>query len=177
MKNRLAFILLALFLITLTTSECKKNKPVNIIDQLPPETQTGAGTFGCLINNGIAVASYPTGANATYIYTSYSGYSLQITGKVKNKWYVFVQTDSLKVEEKMTYHFCDYYTKGSARAICILNSNDHFSKCSLNGQLLINHLDSIKQIVSGTFWFDATDTVTNDLVHITNGRFDLHYTR
>jgi hypothetical protein len=28
----------------------KDDKPSNPIDQLPPATQTGAGTFGCLVN-------------------------------------------------------------------------------------------------------------------------------
>lgn len=36
----------------LTASMCKK-KPVDPIDQLPPETQTGANTFGCLVNGEV----------------------------------------------------------------------------------------------------------------------------
>ena len=45
-----------LFLITsfvLLISSCKKSKPSNPIDQLPPETQTGANTFGCLVNGEV----------------------------------------------------------------------------------------------------------------------------
>jgi hypothetical protein len=43
---------LLLLLVTLTLSCCTKddNKPKNPIDQLPPATQTGANTAGCLVN-------------------------------------------------------------------------------------------------------------------------------
>jgi hypothetical protein len=43
---------LLLLLVTLSLSCCSKddNKPVNPIDQLPPATQTGANTAGCLVD-------------------------------------------------------------------------------------------------------------------------------
>jgi len=49
MKN----ILLLTISFFLLSSSCKKNKPTNPVDQLPPETQTGANTFGCLINGEV----------------------------------------------------------------------------------------------------------------------------
>ncbi|MEP6465521.1 MAG: hypothetical protein ABJB05_04415 [Parafilimonas sp.] len=30
-------------------------------------------------------------------------------------------------------------------------------------------------IVSGTFWFNAIEQTDGDTVHVTNGRFDMHY--
>lgn len=43
---------LLLFSITflLLSGSCRKNRQPNPIDQLPPETTTGANTFGCLID-------------------------------------------------------------------------------------------------------------------------------
>jgi hypothetical protein len=54
-KNTIWLLLIALFSICMPA--CKKTKidpvPVPAIDQLPPITQTGANTFGCLINGNV----------------------------------------------------------------------------------------------------------------------------
>ncbi|TXT34444.1 MAG: hypothetical protein FD136_331 [Chitinophagaceae bacterium] len=47
-----SFLIIAVSFVLLSSS-CRKNKPVNPIDQLPPETQTGANTFGCLVDGGV----------------------------------------------------------------------------------------------------------------------------
>lgn len=42
---------LTLLIFSILLLACDKDdKPANPIDQLPPATQTGAGTFGCLVN-------------------------------------------------------------------------------------------------------------------------------
>ena len=64
MKSLLCFFLLLTFF---TFSHCKKSTPANPIDELPPETQTGVNTFGCLVDGQ---AFKPGGA-------SLSGGSLQ----------------------------------------------------------------------------------------------------
>ena len=43
------FVAMRLLPALLGLSQCKKNDP-NPVDQLPPATQTGANTFGCLVN-------------------------------------------------------------------------------------------------------------------------------
>jgi hypothetical protein len=60
MKFRKLFLLF-LAPILLTASMCKK-KPVDPIDQLPPATQTGANTFGCLVNGKVYI---PKGYSGT----------------------------------------------------------------------------------------------------------------
>ena len=45
----------------------------------------------------------------------------------------------------------------------------------ITGQLTITHFDQQKQIVSGTFYFDAVETTKGDTVHVTDGRFDMNY--
>jgi len=177
MKIRLSFILLSLVLIILTTSECKKHKPVNSIDQLPPETQTGSGTIGFLANGQPITANYPK-VYATYIYTTQDGYSLGINAKNGNKWNFGLLSDSLKIQEKDTYPLNNnVFTKNAAWGGYMVLPNEYFTKPYLQGELYISHFDSIKQIISGTFWFDATDTISNKTAQIRNGRFDLHYTR
>jgi hypothetical protein len=46
------FLLLFIFFVLLGSS-CRKNKPNNPLEELPPETQTGANTFGCLVNGQV----------------------------------------------------------------------------------------------------------------------------
>ena len=44
------------------------------------------------------------------------------------------------------------------------------------GRLQITFLDTIQQIVSGTFSFNVTDR-EGQVIYITDGRFDMHYVR
>ena len=46
------FLLIILSLILLSSS-CRKNKTNEPVDQLPQETQTGANTFGCLVDGKV----------------------------------------------------------------------------------------------------------------------------
>ena len=55
--------------------------------------------------------------------------------------------------------------------------NDYFTSLIYTGTLRIKKLDSINQIVSGTFQFDAFESTNNKKVEIREGRFDMRYTR
>ncbi len=44
------------------------------------------------------------------------------------------------------------------------------------GELFIKKLDTVNQIVSGTFWFDAINS-NGQKVEVREGRFDVRYTR
>lgn len=44
------YLTLFALLLLLTIASCKKNKPKTELEKLPPITQTGANTFGCLVN-------------------------------------------------------------------------------------------------------------------------------
>ena len=52
-KNINIFCLAALFAITLCAGKCSKDTNPELPEQLPPITQTGANTFGCLINGKV----------------------------------------------------------------------------------------------------------------------------
>ena len=88
-KPFIQFLLFFLFIIS--SAECKKhNLSENPVDQLPPETQTGANTFGCLINGQIFL---PKGLSLSpilqcayqYLNTNYSqGYFFQLSAANKS---------------------------------------------------------------------------------------------
>ena len=181
--KRLQAYSIALTLAAFTIISCKKHP-----NQLPPETQTGAGTFGCLVNGEIF---WPAGAQL-------SGGSLQCNYQYVDKGYYFILiarnrkisnhirsvgifTDSLKIEEGSKLKLLprkngnpsgDYFKAVSAWEHELYQTDGG----SNTGELWIKKLDTINQIVSGTFWFDATDA-NGQKVEVREGRFDVHYTR
>jgi hypothetical protein len=179
-KIILKTLLLFLLSFTLLSSSCKK-QPVDQLSLLPPATQTGANAFGCLVN-GIALIpgnrSLVTGPLLSCGYAfSQHGYLFNITGGGKlrsgNFASVSIQTDSLKISEGETVPLTKFYVPGYACGSYLENLPTHITNDDARGQLMITHLDTIKQIVSGTFYFNAVNT-NGDTVKITNGRFDMH---
>ena len=68
-------------------SSCKKQKPSKPIDQLRAATQTGANTFGCLVNGEAVVIDKPFldlspdfGCQYQLIYHTISGLSFNVNG-------------------------------------------------------------------------------------------------
>ena len=181
-------LLLAIYTVLIFTS-CKKHKTVNPVDQLPPETQTGAKTFGCLVDGKVFL---PGGA-------AFSGGSLQCNYQFDNGFYfiligryqnlqtgignnsIGVFTDSIKIQEGSRYPLrkringsasADYLRETSSYQAEEFDTDGNF----YTGELYIKKLDTIHQIVSGTFFFDAVNS--NGLkTEIREGRFDVRYTR
>ncbi|WP_426669157.1 DUF6252 family protein [Mucilaginibacter sp. McL0603] len=165
----------------MTLLSCKK-QPVDQLSLLPPATQTGANTFGCLVN-GFAIIpgnrSLVTGPLLSCEYGLYSkGYLFNLTsgGKERSGNFasVTVETDSLKISEGETIPLTKFGIPGYAAGIYIENLPIQTTNDNARGQLTITHLDTIHQIVSGTFYFNAVNT-NGDTVKITDGRFDMHY--
>ena len=171
-------------------AQCKKHKsPGNPVDQLPPETQTGANTFGCLINGQ---AFLPKGPSLSpilqcayqYLNTNYSqGYFFQLSGSDRSKstdiTSVGIYTDSLNINENV-FQLGDnkpgnaygFYSRKNLQGVNMAL----YTTSNLAGQLTVTRFDEINQIVSGTFWFNAVNT-NGDTVHVTDGRFDMQFTK
>lgn len=192
MKFKPLLIFTWLFLITLTASKCKKDKrPTDPVGQLPPETQIGANTFGCLIDGKIFLPKGPSLSPILqcayqYLNTDYSkGYFFQLSANAKgNKecelFSISLGTDSLQIFEGETYQLVNYEKGLSAAQYSYFFSCGQFTNYNtsnnVTGQLNIKKLDEINQIVSGTFWFNAINT-NGDTVHVTDGRFDMRFTK
>lgn len=171
MKN-----LLFLFVTVLTLICCDKddNKPKNPIDQLPPATQTGARTFGCLLDG---VAFVPTNYNCSSFYQYVNGFYFSLQGNIYvNKELILLglSTDNLKIEEGKTYILQDKIDGNASAKYFDDNGNYHTSSLE-KGEMKITKLDFTKHIVSGTFFYDIKDS--KGVLHkITNGRFDMPFT-
>ena len=181
------FLCLLLFISILFFPECKKTKPA--IDQLPPETQTGAGTFGCLIHGkvfkpkGEPFAGSVSSASYQYLNSELSkGYFFSVNAKNSNSnglTLVYVNTDSLSIQQGQTIVLEKFGKKGSASAGyyigMISTSTEYLTTLSVTGELKITKFDETQRIVSGTFWFDAVND-KGEKVQVREGRFDMHYT-
>ena len=187
-KNQLMKTISLLFIAITTTgfaimscNSCKKNV-------LPPITDTGANTFGCLVDGKVF---RPGGAQL-------SGGSLQCNYQFFNNSYYFglagrnqtggnlltsvgIYTDSLRIFEgnKLSLKLRDKGNPSGSyfKAISAYQYELYSTGNNLNtGELWIKKLDTINQIVSGTFWFDAVNA-NGQKVQIREGRFDVRYTR
>ncbi|MEP6465519.1 MAG: DUF6252 family protein [Parafilimonas sp.] len=172
---------------------CKKHTstPANPVGQLPAATQVGANTFGCLINGEVVVIHKPLfdlspdyGCQYQLIYPTVSGYSFNVNATDYQDGNHFkgvaIGLDSIQLEQ--TTYLLNISNSPYARYgyVGIATSSSpllrYFTDSTVTGQLTITHFDQQQQIVSGTFYFDAIEQTTGDTVHVTNGRFDMHYT-
>ena len=152
------------------------NNSQNPIDQLPPETQTGANTFGCLINGEPFIVSNTSNQSAIY-----QGGGLLIGAKKNDNNFLeqvsmfisetnvgeTIQANTSYILNTSTVPKGEYYNEDQN---CF-----YFTSSTLNGLLKITHLDTENFIVSGTFEFQAKSDSCEEVINITNGRFDLQY--
>jgi hypothetical protein len=181
--------------ILLCSNSCKKDN--NSFEQLPPITQTGANTFGCLINGQVFTPEGSTwsGSNLIagndYTYLSFPGgaydgniFSITATNKMNTSdiTSIHLEFDSMYVTQGVTYtlgtpkagkgygEYIHVYSSGNGGAnVQLVTSNTD------TGQFILTRYDTVNLIASGTFWFNVIDSTSGDTIKITDGRFDLQY--
>jgi hypothetical protein len=147
-------------------------------ETLPPATQTGANTFGFLLNGQVWLPkgyngtsnldlSYdPAFMGGTFNLSAYRYYG----NSSKDEQYVTIYLDSLSKEG--TYNLYESPNKGTY--FSDHNKCTYFSDTTVNykkGNIIITKLDLQKGIVSGTFQFTLFKSGC-DSIKITQGRFD-----
>ena len=174
MKNLSLFFLLAFSLIA-----CNKDDdtPQNPIDQLPPATQTGAGTFACYVN-GKSFIDTSGGWFNCYYQLIEGEYFFSVGGNDEDilPQNIYIQTQKKSISEGEILVFNEI-SDGNAYAgggfvFSINNGDFSFTNSQFSGELTITKLDFTNHIVSGTFWFDIQHPVTGEIVEIREGRFD-----
>lgn len=204
MKNRVAISTLFRFgfLILLCLTECKKkNVTVDPLSQLPPLTTKGLNTFGCLVNGHVCIPQRPSGelfydppyACSLYYYSDTAKpYRFLVLGSDKPDYCgstsVSISLDSVHMKTGDVFDLTAWrdstgiglagkkYGECFVAPTCPVPSfKFYYTTDTVRGQITIVLLDLVKQIASGTFWFDAI-FAPGDTVHVTDGRFDMHYT-
>ncbi len=192
-KNRifsLVSLRICLCVMLLAFASCKSCKKelttADLIAQLPPETQTGANTFGCLIDG---VPYVPNGATSCLSGTCppiIGGYlSNNSANGPRNS--VEILTNSMNGLNSLIYLagvntsgvYPLRYNSNNGYAFVYVPQKDNtpiltvFTYGSTSGQVNVTKADTVNKIVAGTFEFEATHIQTGKTIKITNGRFDL----
>jgi Family of unknown function (DUF6252) len=168
--KKLFHILLSIFLIC---ASCENDpSPNSELAKLPPATQSGKNTFGCLVNGKAWVTRTTTDALAFY-QSGVMQISADINEKNRKQYLDLITLNGLT--QGAVYDLSndpEYEAKFSwvlPSGICFYEEEN-----TLSGQLTITKLDQVKYIVSGLFEF--TTVVSGcDTIKVTDGRFDLLY--
>ena len=180
MKN-----LILILLIVLGLTSCDKDGQIFARkDQLPPETQTGANTVGCLVNGKVflpkkeginpEVNCFYQLVNGEYYFnmafsdltnSSSAGISIQNRKNPLIVGQIYILNKNIVDDGSFN---------GSGGIYSPHPNNQFYTTTMLTGELKITKLDQVNFIVSGTFWFDAVNSL-GEVVQIRQGRFDWRY--
>ncbi len=182
---------LLLFLFCIFGIQCKKTA---VDAELPPETQTGAGTFACLINGTVwqyknADNFFTTPKTRWEFDPNYLGGYFYIGGiryadGVNSSDLLSVVSDSLlfKKEKLINSQNLEFgvrfiindFKVNECRDYSTAPINDTTKNFYSSGKLTLTKLDQNAKIIAGTFYCTIYQTGC-DTFKITDGRFDLKY--
>ena len=176
----------------LSLSQCKHKSPdpapppTNPLAALPPETQTGAGTFGCLVNGKAYVTVSPIkcrgdwqGIKTLFISADsnedgqYSGDYFGV-GLLINSAQILQsnQTFTLVIFKQPISPINNQFVADavSGSKPCVYQGN--FIK---TGQVELVKFDGVGRIAAGRFAFTLYEPGGCDTLRVTNGRFDVKF--
>lgn len=172
-------------------------------ENLPAITFEGKNTFGCKIDGQIFLPKKKiTGSQynneilkATYTYSDYyfNGYLLSILGsnEVLDKTIkIAINAGQNPLQEGATYPISvnqanSFYASYEHWGKTIDNGDgtsftpiyEFETNANFKGELQILKLDTINQIIAGQFWYDCKEKNRDSIAKITEGRFDLKYSK
>ncbi len=167
--------ILLIFSLLFLAVKCPKPDNTPPPAALPPATQTGANTFGCLLNGQVWLPSQKPSMYGLIDAQYYKGLFILSTSNEQGE----ISWSYQPIYKPGIYYFKSAPAGGSPGMFYYANN----SKCtyytddkdSLNYPITITKLDSANRIISGTFNFLFT-TQGCDTLRITDGRFDMKYT-
>ena len=177
---------LPLYLSLLLLTQCSKCKddpqPADPAAQLPPATQTGANTFGCLVNGQPYTPSGNNGtANFTVLYDpGFQGGPIQIsTYRYPEKG--VAKTQEIGLGGTGVNHIGSYKVEPASavgvsfiddfRAPSCTEYRSNRAGVYSKGTLTLTRLDLQAGIIAGTFAFTLAQPGC-DTIKVTQGRFD-----
>ena len=180
MKAGILLLLPLCFL--LLSNSCSKTKSE---DKLPPETQTGANTFGCLVDGKVWI---PTGGGVGSGINPTSGGFYETPNNKKN---IYIRAssdnDGISVFLKEIFSIGTYslnkataiqpnaiYPDSYGAFIQKFSGTEKYfiTNVQYTGSVTITYADTISNVVSGRFEFTAQNMQSGEIKNITEGRFD-----
>ncbi len=174
---------LPVILVFIATFCCCKNdddnNTTNPIDQLPPATQTGENTFGCLLDGDPFLPGAGVNPLDCVYQFSNGGYYFTLQANREdenfNRIRLGCNTKDLEIQEGQTYELVEN-ENGNATGKYFYATFINYTSSVFSGELTITKLDETNNIVSGTFFYDIEDQ--NGVVHeIREGRFDMRFSQ
>ena len=162
--------------ILLSITSCKKRKDIQ--PELPPITQEGKNTFGCMFGDEFWLPANSIFSSFEVHYTQ----DLQLKILCYRKSNITLhKTDSFEliiknIEKSGIYELT---TENSEAIIRIIQANNFPAKTYIlnnSSTLKLSRFDTLNKIVSGEFSFQVKEENTGKIVEITSGRFDAIYT-
>jgi hypothetical protein len=174
--KRLRFYSVSLLLgLSLLLAQCKHK---DLEPALPPETQTGANTFGCMLNGQAwQVKRGSPGFNSLWVSPEGNGWlTINASYRDDNRF------------ESMRFFSTNIFGIGDYTINRELNNRAIFSDSKKNiymstfdtdvvseGVLTITKFDMANHIISGKFWFKLTKQDGSMTYEATDGRFDIRF--
>ena len=176
MKNLFA----AALLIVLFTS-CKKE-----VSDLPPETQTGANTFGAKVNGEVWIPQGfgPFPANNLLEARRIGGHVIinarNFSKSPRETEFEFFLKDVYSTGVYNLNTTSGYPTQNSSYGYYVKRNltptNEFMTSATHTGTVTITRLDTINFVISGTFQFTAADIYGSDPpITVSEGRFDIDF--
>lgn len=179
-------LLCLVFATALIAASCKKNKVLDTrteLEKLPPITQTGANTFGCLVDGQ---AWLPNGSKpqtggpniVVDVDPTFQSGLFRIDGlKYQDGPGNFISINTFNCTNSGNYDFSSslsvQYFKRISNQMCEISTT--IANTYKIGSMTISKYDAIARIFSGTFEFKLynAQSLCGDTIRITNGRFDV----
>jgi len=189
MKTKLP--LYAALLLLTQCSKCKQDDPVpdppkDPLSLLPPETQSGTGNIGCLINGKAYIGTAPTLARGDWMSPTRFAIPLggNLNGQRNAQGIAIVSALNGQLQDNQTFSIISaatpfpIFTPGKNQFIisaggdipCYYSGN--YVK---TGQVELVKFDGYLRIASGRFAFTLYEPGGCDTLHVTNGRFDVKF--
>ena len=144
-------------------------KDKNPEPQLPPETQTGANTFGCRVTGQVWTYKPSTNPGHIGLDADYSGGGMYVLAK-RGDTAIKIDFSSGGITQLGEYML---YTD-SSEIYYAVNPVPYYTDSVTNGILTMTRIDTVNSILSGRFYFTGISYL-GDTVRITDGRFDVKF--
>ena len=175
---RLLLLLLTSFLfLAAACTKADDDSPINPVDQLPPATQGGLNTFGCLVNE-VPFINDPNRFGDVNLESSYSSINDRISIVAR------MDVNTTEVSRQSIRLLIRPYTVGSADTdsisftlITYPNTGSRIEELptGLNNSLSVTYFSFSERIISGQFNYNIISADKLDTIKITNGRFDVTF--
>ncbi len=165
-------------------SKCNKTISPNDASSLPPATQVGAYTFGCMLNGQpwtpVGRQSILVAANPSANYEpDYRGGAFSVSADIYSSQPVrlkeYISVGGIGINRVGEYNLSNssilFQYADVAQGISYYSDEDIASNC----KLVITKLDLTNKIIAGTFSFTLEKKDTGKKVTVTDGRFDMKF--